>query len=321
MPASFLPAFSALLAFALALLLGPAVIGYLERLKLGQVVRSDGPQTHRKKAGTPTMGGILMVLCIVAALLVAGRPFTDHTIVMLFSTIGFGLIGFLDDFIKVVARRSLGLRAREKLVGQFGVALLVSLYAYARVGSELVIPFWRGTVELPALVYIPFTVFVLVGVVNAVNLTDGLDGLAAGSTAISAAAFAIIFLILGHGDLSIFHGAVVGACLGFVWFNGPPAQVIMGDTGSFALGAALATGAVLSRTALFLPIIGGLFLLETVSVILQVLYFRATKGRRLFRMAPLHHHFELLGWAESKVMVRFVLLSLVFAVLGLYAIL
>ncbi|NLM41407.1 MAG: phospho-N-acetylmuramoyl-pentapeptide-transferase [Firmicutes bacterium] len=313
--------FSALLAFALSLLVGPYIISYLQKLKLGQVIRTDGPKTHLAKAGTPTMGGVLIVLCTVVALLVVARPLTDSTIIMLFATVGFGLIGFLDDFIKVVARRSLGLRAREKLVGQFGVALLVALYAYARVGTDLIVPFWKETIALSGLLYVPFTVFVLVGVVNAVNLTDGLDGLAAGSTAISAAAFAVVFLLLSHGDLSVFSGAVAGACLGFIWFNGPPAQVIMGDTGSFALGAALATGAVLSRTTLFLPIIGGLFLLETLSVILQVLYFRATKGRRLFRMAPLHHHFELLGWAESKVMIRFVLLTLVFAVLGLYAIL
>jgi len=240
---------------------------------------------------------------------------------MLLSTVGFGLIGFLDDYIKVVAKRSLGLRAREKLVGQFGLAALVAIYAASRVGTEFIVPFWTGTITLPTVLYVPFTIFVLVGVVNAVNLTDGLDGLAAGSTAIGAAAFAVIFLLLGHSDLSMFTSALAGACLGFIWFNGPPAQVIMGDTGSFALGAALATGAVLSRTSLFLPIIGGLFVLETVSVMLQVLYFRATKGRRLFRMAPLHHHFELVGWAESKVMIRFVLMSLVFAVLGLYAIL
>lgn len=320
MPASFLPVFSALLAFALSLLLGPVVIGRLQKLRVGQVIRADGPKTHQAKAGVPTMGGILIVLCTLAAQVVA-RPWTDSSIMMLFSTIGFGIIGFLDDYIKVVARRSLGLRAREKLVAQFGVAALVALYAYARVGTDLFVPFWQGTITLPTVIYIPFTIFVLVGVVNAVNLSDGLDGLAAGSTAIGAAAFAVIFVLLGHNDLGVFSSAVTGACLGFIWFNGPPAQVIMGDTGSFALGAALATGAVLSKTTLFLPIIGGLFLLETVSVILQVLYFRATKGRRLFRMAPLHHHFELLGWAESKVMIRFVLLALVFAVLGLYAIL
>ena len=321
MSAAFVPMFSGLLAFAFSLVFGPAVIRRLQRLKVGQVIRSDGPKTHQAKAGTPTMGGVLIVLCTVAAILLTARPLTDSTVIMLLSTVGFGLIGFLDDYIKVVAKRSLGLRAREKLVGQFGLAALVAIYAASRVGTEFVVPFWTGTITLPTVLYVPFTIFVLVGVVNAVNLTDGLDGLAAGSTAIGAAAFAVIFLLLGHSDLSMFTSALAGACLGFIWFNGPPAQVIMGDTGSFALGAALATGAVLSRTSLFLPIIGGLFVLETVSVMLQVLYFRATKGRRLFRMAPLHHHFELVGWAESKVMIRFVLMSLVFAVLGLYAIL
>lgn len=321
MSAAFVPMFSGLLAFAFSLVFGPAVIRRLQRLKVRQVIRSDGPKTHQAKAGTPTMGGVLIVLCTVAAILLTARPLTDSTVIMLLSTVGFGLIGFLDDYIKVVAKRSLGLRAREKLVGQFGLAALVAIYAASRVGTEFIVPFWTGTITLPTVLYVPFTIFVLVGVVNAVNLTDGLDGLAAGSTAIGAAAFAVIFLLLGHSDLSMFTSALAGACLGFIWFNGPPAQVIMGDTGSFALGAALATGAVLSRTSLFLPIIGGLFVLETVSVMLQVLYFRATKGRRLFRMAPLHHHFELVGWAESKVMIRFVLMSLVFAVLGLYAIL
>ncbi|NMB00105.1 MAG: phospho-N-acetylmuramoyl-pentapeptide-transferase [Firmicutes bacterium] len=320
MSTSFTPLFSALVAFVLSLLLGPLTIGYLQRLKLGQQVRSDGPKTHLKKAGTPTMGGVLIVLSIVVAVVVF-RPLTHNTIMMLFATLGFGVIGFLDDFIKIVARRSLGLRAREKLVGQFGVAILVALYASARVGTDLIVPFWGESIALPAFLYIPFTTLVLVGAANAVNITDGLDGLAGGSTAISAFAYGLIFLFLGYGDLSVFSGAVVGACLGFVWFNAPPAQVYMGDTGSLALGAALGTGAILSKTSLILPLIGGVFVIETVSVILQVLYFKATKGRRLFRMAPLHHHFELLGWAESKVMIRFVLVALVFAVLGLYSVL
>ncbi len=317
-PASFLPLFSGLLAFVLSLAAGPRTIHYLGKLKLGQQVRGDGPKTHLSKAGTPTMGGILMVMAIVAAVLVF-PPLTDNKIVLLFATLGYGVIGFLDDFIKVVAKRSLGLRAREKLVGQFGVALLVALYASARVGTDLLVPFWDKTVVLPAVVYIIFTTLVLVGAANAVNITDGLDGLAAGSTAISASALAIIYHYLGYPDLSLFSGAVAGACLGFVWFNAPPAQVFMGDTGSLALGAALGAGAVLSKTSLFLPIIGGLFVIETLSVIIQVLYFRLTKGQRLFRMAPLHHHFELLGVPESKVMARFWLVALVFAVLGLYA--
>lgn len=317
-PASFWPLLSGLLAFVLSLAAGRKTIHYLSRLKLGQQVRGDGPKTHLAKAGTPTMGGILIVLAIVIAVVVF-PPITDSKIVLLFATLGYGVIGFLDDFIKIVAKRSLGLRAREKLVGQFGVALLVALYASARVGTDLLVPFWGKTIVLPTILYIVFTTLVLVGAANAVNITDGLDGLAAGSTAISASAVALVCDFLGYSDLSLFCGAVAGACLGFVWFNAPPAQVFMGDTGSLALGAALGTAAVLSKTSLLLPLIGGLFVIETLSVIIQVVYFRLTKGQRLFRMAPLHHHFELLGVPESRVMTRFWLVALVFAVLGLYA--
>jgi phospho-N-acetylmuramoyl-pentapeptide-transferase len=312
--------YSALIAFGLSLLAGPSAIAYLRRLKLGQQIRDDGPQSHRGKAGTPTMGGVLMVVSIVVAVLVF-RPLSNNTIMMLFATVGFGVVGFLDDFIKIVAKRSLGLRAREKLVAQFGLALLVALYASARVGTDLIVPFWGKSIALPTALYIPFSTLVLVGAANAVNLTDGLDGLAAGSTAISASALGLTVYLFGYHDLTLFSGAVVGACLGFSWFNAPPAQVFMGDTGSLALGAALATAAILSKTSLVLPIIGGLYVVETLSVILQVLYFRATKGQRLFRMAPLHHHFELSGVAESKVMIRFWLVALGFAVLGLYAVL
>ncbi|HHT90270.1 MAG TPA: phospho-N-acetylmuramoyl-pentapeptide-transferase [Firmicutes bacterium] len=316
----FVPLYSALIAFGLSLLAGPSAIAYLRRLKLGQQIRDDGPQSHRGKAGTPTMGGVLMVVSIVVAVLVF-RPLSNNTIMMLFATVGFGVVGFLDDFIKIVAKRSLGLRAREKLVAQFGLALLVALYASARVGTDLIVPFWGKSIALPTALYIPFSTLVLVGAANAVNLTDGLDGLAAGSTAISASALGLTVYLFGYHDLTLFSGAVVGACLGFSWFNAPPAQVFMGDTGSLALGAALATAAILSKTSLVLPIIGGLYVVETLSVILQVLYFRATKGQRLFRMAPLHHHFELSGVAESKVMIRFWLVALGFAVLGLYAVL
>lgn len=320
MPMPFVPLYSALIAFGLSLLAGPSAIAYLRRLKLGQQIRDDGPQSHRGKAGTPTMGGVLMVVSIVVAVLVF-RPLSNNTIMMLFATVGFGVVGFLDDFIKIVAKRSLGLRAREKLVAQFGLALLVALYASARVGTDLIVPFWGKSIALPTALYIPFSTLVLVGAANAVNLTDGLDGLAAGSTAISASALGLTVYLFGYHDLTLFSGAVVGACLGFSWFNAPPAQVFMGDTGSLALGAALATAAILSKTSLVLPIIGGLYVVETLSVILQVLYFRATKGQRLFRMAPLHHHFELSGVAESKVMIRFWLVALGFAVLGLYAVL
>ena len=320
MSASVMPLFSALIAFGLSLVAGPRTIDYLRRLKLGQQIRGDGPQSHHRKAGTPTMGGILMVAAIVIAVIVF-PPLSHNKIMMLVATVGFGVIGFLDDFIKIVAKRSLGLRAREKLVAQFGLAILVALYAAARVGTDLLVPFCGQNVVLPTIVYIPFATLVLVGAANAVNLTDGLDGLAAGSTAISASALGLVLYLLGYHDLTMFSGAVVGACLGFSWFNAPPAQVFMGDTGSLALGAALGTAAILSKTSLVLFILGGLYVLETLSVILQVLYCKATKGRRLFRMAPLHHHFELLGVPESKVMIRFWLVALGFAVLGLYAIL
>ncbi len=316
----FVPLLSGLVSFILSLVAGPRTIAFLRRFKLGQQIRGDGPKSHLGKAGTPTMGGVLMVVTIVLAVIVF-PPVTHSNVIMLFATIGFGMVGFLDDFIKIASKRSLGLRAREKLVGQFGVAVLVALYASARVGTDLLVPFSGLTIVLPTLLYVPFSTLVLVGAANAVNITDGIDGLAAGSTAISAAALGLICYVLGYLDLALFFGAVAGACLGFTWFNGPPAQVFMGDTGSLALGAALGAGAILSKTSLLLPILGGLFVIETLSVVIQVLYFRITKGKRFFKMAPLHHHFEVLGVPESRIMLRFWLVSLVFAIVGLYAIL
>lgn len=320
MTAVYAPLLSALVAFAFSLLVGPHTIAYLAKLKLGQQVRTDGPQTHLGKAGTPTMGGILIIISVVLGV-VLHTPLTHNTIVVLFSTVGFAAVGFFDDFIKIVAKRSLGLKAREKLVAQFGIAILVTYYAWARIGTELLIPFTTQSIVLPSWFYFIFTVLVLVGSVNAVNLTDGLDGLAAGSTAIAATTFGLIMYLFGQHDLVIFAGALTGGCLGFAWFNAPPAQVFMGDTGSLGLGAALGTIAILSKTSLFLPLIGGLFVIETLSVILQVVYFKLTGGRRLFKMAPLHHHFEVAGWAESKVMIRFWLVAIICAVLGLFAVL
>ncbi len=320
MSPKFAPLWSALISFAAALALGPGLIRFLGRINFGQQVRDDGPRTHLKKAGTPTMGGVLIIFALVLGVVFI-TPLSHNLIILLFATLGFAAIGFIDDYIQVVLRRSLGLRAREKLVGQLGVALLTSLYAQARVGTDLLIPFSAEILVLPPVLYVLFTVFVIVGTANAVNLTDGLDGLAAGSTAIAGTAFGLIAVFLGYPDLAIFAGALSGACLGFSWFNAPPAQIFMGDIGSLGLGAALAAFAVLSKTSLFLLIIGGLFVLETISVIVQVLYFRATKGRRFFKMAPLHHHFELVGWAEPKIMIRFWLIALIFALVGLLAIL
>jgi phospho-N-acetylmuramoyl-pentapeptide-transferase len=312
------PFVSALVAFFVSLLIGPWLISYLHRLRAGQRVREDGPKTHLTKSGTPTMGGIMIVIALVVAT-VFFYPLTDNQIIMLFAIVGFAVVGFLDDYIKVVAKRSLGLRAREKLVAQFGLGLLIALYASARVGTDFLIPFSTNTLELPVWLYVPVTVFVLVGTVNAVNLTDGLDGLATTSVAVSMTAFGLIAFLLGYYDLTVVTGALVGGCLGFLWFNAPPARIIMGDTGSFGLGAALAAIAILTKTTLYLPIIGALYVIETLSVIIQVAYFRLTRGGRVFRMAPLHHHFEETGLAETTVMIRFVLTAVLFAAVGLLA--
>ncbi|MDI9440671.1 MAG: phospho-N-acetylmuramoyl-pentapeptide-transferase [Firmicutes bacterium] len=318
MAPSAAPFVSALVAFFVSLLIGPWLISYLHRLRAGQRVREDGPKTHLTKSGTPTMGGIMIVIALVVAT-VFFYPLTDNQIIMLFAIVGFAVVGFLDDYIKVVAKRSLGLRAREKLVAQFGLGLLIALYASARVGTDFLIPFSTNTLELPVWLYVPVTVFVLVGTVNAVNLTDGLDGLATTSVAVSMTAFGLIAFLLGYYDLTVVTGALVGGCLGFLWFNAPPARIIMGDTGSFGLGAALAAIAILTKTTLYLPIIGALYVIETLSVIIQVAYFRLTRGGRVFRMAPLHHHFEETGLAETTVMIRFVLTAVLFAAVGLLA--
>ncbi|HHT72651.1 MAG TPA: phospho-N-acetylmuramoyl-pentapeptide-transferase [Firmicutes bacterium] len=309
---------AALIAFGLAVLAGPGTIYYLRRLKFGQQVRSDGPKTHLKKAGTPSMGGVLILLALAVAVVLTSSMGRDVSIALL-ATLGYGVIGLLDDGLKIIAKRSLGLRARDKLVGQIGIALLISLFALSQDGlnTSLIVPFVKTSIELHPVVFVIFNILVMVAASNAVNITDGLDGLAAGTTATAALAFAILAWLSGSHDLAVFFAAVAGACLGFAWFNAHPAQVFMGDTGSLGLGAALAAGAILTGTTLFLPIIGGLFVVETLSVIIQVAYFRLTKGKRVFRMAPLHHHFELGGWSETTVMIRFWLLGLVCAAVGL----
>lgn len=315
---NYLPIIAGLIAFGLTVLLGPGTIYYLRKLKFGQQVRSDGPRTHLKKAGTPSMGGVLILAAITIAVVLTSSMGRFVTAALL-ATLGYGVIGLLDDALKIIGKRSLGLRARDKLVGQIGIALLIGLFAVGRedIGSSLMVPFSHAVLELPPLVFVLLNVFVMVATSNAVNITDGLDGLAAGTTATAALAFAILAWLGGSADMVIFFAAVTGACLGFAWFNAHPAQVFMGDTGALGLGGALAAGAILTRTTLFLPIIGGLFVLETLSVIIQVIYFRITQGKRVFRMAPIHHHFELGGWSETTVMIRFWLISLVCAVLGI----
>ena len=310
--------YAALLAFLIALLAGPPLIGCLRRLKFGQSIRKDGPQAHLRKAGIPTMGGILIVAASAVSTLLLTRGHVE-VLYCLLVTLGFALIGLIDDFIIVVAKRSLGLRARYKLVGQVLLGVVISLYAVSSpdLGSMILVPFIDKPLVLSPWVFVVFATVAIVGAANAVNFTDGLDGLAAGTTAVAAVAYVLICIGLQEWELAAFAASIAGACLGFTWFNAHPAQVIMGDTGSLGLGAALGALAILTRTELFLVIIGGVFVIETLSVMLQVSYFRLTGGRRIFRMSPLHHHFELSGWPETKVVFRFWILAFVFAVLGL----
>lgn len=304
-------------------LLGPLVIPLLKRLKFGQNIRSDGPSRHLQKAGTPTMGGIMFLAGTAVGGFMLSRGRADGIIVLLV-IIGFGLIGFLDDYMKVVLKRSLGLRAREKLLWQVLLAVGLAywvVYGLER-GTEIVLPFsgffTAGGIQadLGWWPFMVFTVIVVVGAANAVNLTDGLDGLAAGVSMIAALALMMIALLVLKEGVAVYMAALAGGCLGFLFYNRHPAKVFMGDTGSLAIGGGLGAAAVITRSELFFLIIGGIFVLETLSVIIQVISFQTT-GRRLFRMSPLHHHFELGGWSESRVVLTFWTTTLIFALIGL----
>ncbi len=304
-----------MLALIIALLLGALIINLLTNLNLGQTIREDGPPNHLQKEGLPTMGGIIILLALVLALLFT-TSLTENLLWLFLVTLGFGLIGLLDDLIKILEERSLGLKAWQKLCGQLLLALLISFHVAGLPGGDtLRLPFTAHTLELGYL-YLPFAILVVVGTANAVNLTDGLDGLAAGITVLVSLGFTIISVLIGVYDLAIFSISLAGACLGFLWYNGYPAKVIMGDTGSLALGGALAGLALLSKTELFLFIMGGVFVLETLSVIIQVISFRST-GKRVFAMSPIHHHFELVGWKEPKIVIRFFIFSCLLLFLGL----
>lgn len=308
--------YAALSAFAIVFLSGPIFIPLLRRLKVGQTIRSQGPARHQVKAGTPTMGGLMFVGAATVATLAFTEPTAELWLLLgLFLTLG-GL-GFADDYLKVVKRRSLGLRARSKVVVQVAAGLIF----FAAITSEgfgtwLQVPFTGITFDLGPW-YALFVVLVIMGATNAVNLTDGLDGLAAGSSVISLAFFLLVALMKGQEDLAVFAVSLGAALAAFLFFNAHPAQVIMGDVGSLAIGAALAGLAVLTKTELLLPIAGGLFVIEALSVIVQVGYFRVTGGKRLLKMSPLHHHFELSGWSEPRVVSAFWSLSVLFAALAL----
>lgn len=327
---------AALTALVVSLFLGPLVINWLRSLQIGQVVRDDGPQSHLSKKGTPTMGGVLILVGITISVLLWGDLRQMALCLALAVTLGFGVIGFVDDYRKVVRKNTKGLPARWKYFWQSCIAIIASLYLYHTAQSveqtALVIPFMKSYMIPLGIVFPILTYFVIVGSSNAVNLTDGLDGLAivpivmvAGALGVFAYAesnsvyahYLAVPFVPDAGELTIFCSAIVGAGLGFLWYNSYPAQVFMGDVGSLSLGAALGTVAVLVRQELVLLIMGGVFVMETLSVILQVGYFKWTGGKRIFKMAPIHHHFELQGWAEPKVIVRFWILTVIFVLCGL----
>jgi phospho-N-acetylmuramoyl-pentapeptide-transferase len=349
---TFRTVFASLTALLIALFIGPYVIQKLHEFQIGQFVREDGPQSHLKKTGTPTMGGVLIGIAILLPTVLWSDPSNPFVWITVLSTLAFGAIGFADDYIKVVMRRSLGLTARAKLfwqglVGTVVALALVILAQFGKFSTQLTVPFiknwhpdllwhWAGSFPhlgfLAFLPFVAFVIFVLMGSTNAVNLTDGLDGLAIGCTIIAAGALAVLTYVSGNvvfadylelqhmpkvAELTVFCGSMVGASIGFLWYNAHPAEIFMGDVGSLALGGAIGTVAIIIRQELLLPFIGGIFILEALSVILQVGSYKLRNGKRIFKMAPLHHHFEQLGWSESKVITRFWIGALVFALFAL----
>ena len=305
-----------IISFVISALLGPVVIPFLRRLKVGQTIRDEGPQAHLKKSGTPTMGGILIMIAVVVTSLLYVKDF-PKIIPILFLTLGFGLIGFVDDYIKVVLKRSLGLRAWQKMAGQFIVAGIFAFYLtnYTDVSLAMKIPFWPNQYIDFGIFNLPVLLFIVVGTANGTNFTDGLDGLASSVTVIVATFFTVVAIGTGSGIEPI-TCAVVGALLGFLLFNVYPASVFMGDTGSLALGGFVAASAYMLQMPLFIPIVGFIYLAEVLSDIIQVSYFKMTGGKRVFKMAPIHHHFELCGWSETRVVTVF---SIVTAILCLVA--
>ena len=312
--------YGALVAFAVVVILGPLTIPLLHRLKFGQVVREDGPSAHKVKTGTPTMGGLLMLAGAVTSVLII-YPTSRTAWLLLLTTLACGGVGFLDDYIKVVLKRNLGLRAKEKFLCLILIALVFSWFVTTQMerGTGVWIPGLDYQLDLGWMFHV-LVFFVIVGTTNAVNLTDGLDGLAAGTSVAAMTVFAIAAWKIGQQEVAGFFLIMVGVAAGFLLFNRHPAKIFMGDTGSLALGGALAAGSVITRTELVLPLIGGVFVLEALSVIIQVISFKST-GRRVFRMSPLHHHFELGGWPETKVVFVFWSAGLLFGLLGLWLIL
>ncbi len=318
-----------------SLLLGPFIISRLKRLRLEQVIREYGPQTHFVKAGTPTMGGILIILSVLISSIIWFNLSNPLVLISLFTLISFGILGFLDDYIKVSKRNPNGIGAKKKFMCQVVLAFIISLLMVKYLGNKatvLQVPFFKRIHPDLGVFYIFFATLVIVATSNAVNITDGLDGLAIVPFTMCMGAYGLIAYLAGHikfaqylnilyvpysGELAVVAAAFVGAGIGFLWFNAHPADVFMGDTGSLSIGATLGAIALMTKHELLLPILGGVFVIETVSVIMQVLYFKATGGKRIFRMAPIHHHYEQEGLPESKIIVRFWIVSLIFVLIGL----
>lgn len=306
-----------IIAFAISVTTMPFYISWLKKVKAGQSIREEGPESHMIKAGTPTMGGLVIIIgTVIGSLVSAG--FSEGVLIPLAALVLFGILGFLDDFVKVTMKRNLGLTAKQKLLLQILIALGLAFYsAKAKHGGYLWIPGTNTHFDM-GMFYIPFIAFVVVAMVNSVNLTDGLDGLAGGTTAIVSAAFMIIGIMTGHLYTAGFMAAMLGAIIAFLGFNHYPAKIFMGDTGSLALGGGLAGCAVVMGNELLLPIAGGIFVIEALSVIIQVVFFKKT-GKRVFKMAPIHHHFELSGWKETKVVSVFCFITLVLCVIAVFA--
>ncbi len=331
---TFRTIYASLTALLICFFLGPWVIKKLAGKQIGQHIREDGPESHHKKAGTPTMGGTLIIFSVVVSILLWTNLTNFYIWIVLLVTIGYSIIGFIDDYLMLIKKRSKGLSMRSKILMQslFAIAVGILLCLHPDFSTHVTIPFLKNISPDIGWGYVLFAAFVIVGTSNAVNLTDGLDGLAIGPVIIAASTYMVFAYVAGHvriadylqinyvsgsGEIAIFCGALAGAGLGFLWFNTYPAQIFMGDVGSLPIGAALGTVAVITKQEILLVFVGGLFVIEALSVIFQVGFFKMTNGRRIFKMAPLHHHFELKGWAEPKVIVRFWIIAITLALISL----
>ncbi|OFS24361.1 MULTISPECIES: phospho-N-acetylmuramoyl-pentapeptide-transferase [Clostridium] len=307
------------ISFIFSLILGPIFIPILHKLKFGQNIRKEGPKSHQKKAGTPTMGGIIFFISVAATILIMGPSFTDPKMINLYSFLAFGFIGFLDDMLKIIHKDNLGLKAGQKMILLLIFSVALAVYGYKNIGTDILIPLGSGFKLNLGLLYIPFIIIYYAAVTNAVNLTDGIDGLATSVTIIVLTFFTIVAFKTGQKDVAIFSIALCGALLGFLKYNAFPAKIFMGDTGSLALGGAVGTIALMLKMELWVVIVGLMYVVETLSVIIQVTSFKMT-GKRVFKMAPIHHHFEQCGWSEVKIVTIFSLVTAVLCIIGFIAI-